>query len=203
VKALLEGAVAGFGIAIPVGPITILVFETALRRGFWSALPGAAGAASADFLFAATAAVAGTGLATWLEPHARTLRVTGATVLIAIAAYRMWSLFHRPEGRSPKPPDRSPWRTYLAFLGLTLTNPLTITYFAALIVGLQGDTLSGPGSKGLFVIGAAGASLSWQALLAAAGSVFHRRMPAGARLVTGVAGNLVIALLAVRLFVQA
>ncbi|MFV2021278.1 hypothetical protein [Micromonospora sp. LOL_023] len=32
-------------------------------------------------------------------------------------------------------------RTYAAFVGLTLLNPMTIAYFAALVVGHQGDTM--------------------------------------------------------------
>jgi arginine exporter protein ArgO len=200
VRALLEGVVAGFGIAIPVGPITILIFDTALRRGLWSAAPAAAGAASADLVYATIAAVVGISLADALRPHAHTFRLISAAVLLAIAAFRTWTLFHtRSVGTVEEKPARSPGRTYLTFLGLTLSNPLTITYFAALIVGLQGGALDSGLARGLFVIGAAVASLSWQLFLAGAGSLLHRRMPAGARTATGLVGNLVIALLALRL----
>jgi arginine exporter protein ArgO len=196
----LEGVVAGYGIAIPVGPITILIFDTALRRGFWTAAPAAAGAASADLAYASVAAAVGIGLADALRPHAHAFRLASATILLAIAAFRMWTLFRTPARDGvPEGPARSAGRTYVTFLGLTLSNPLTITYFAALIVGLQGGALDSGLARGLFVVGAASASLSWQLFLAGAGSLLHRRMPTGARTVTGVAGNLVIALLAVRL----
>jgi hypothetical protein len=33
VRASLEGVIAGYGIAIPVGPITLLIFDTAQGRG--------------------------------------------------------------------------------------------------------------------------------------------------------------------------
>jgi threonine/homoserine/homoserine lactone efflux protein len=199
-RAFLAGVVAGYGIAIPVGPITLLIFDTALRRGFLAALPAAAGAASADLIYATAAAVAGVALARWLEPYARPLQLIGAGVLLAIAAYRMRQLF-RPAREVAEEVPRSPLRTYAEFLGLTLTNPLTVTYFAALILALQGDVLAGNGGKALFVGGAFLASFSWQAFLAAAGSLLHHRLTDRARLVTGIAGNVLIALLALRLAV--
>jgi arginine exporter protein ArgO len=198
VRAFLEGVVAGYGIAIPVGPITLLIFDAALRRGFSAALPASAGAATADLIYASAAAIAGVALAELLEPYADSLRYVAAGVLVAIAVYRFRQLF-RPPGTTRADVQRSPLRTYLSFLGLTLTNPLTVTYFAALILALQGDTLAGGVAKALFVAGAFLASLSWQVLLAGVGTLLHRRLPSRARLATAVAGNLLIVLLAVRL----
>jgi threonine/homoserine/homoserine lactone efflux protein len=197
-RAFVAGLAAGYGIAIPVGPITLLIFDTALRRGFVAALPAAAGAATADFLYASAAAIAGVALSGWLAPYARPLQLIGAVVLLAIAAYRMWQLV-RPPAASPGDVPRSAVRTYAEFLGLTLTNPLTVTYFAALILALQGDTLAGTGGKAAFVVGAFAASFSWQALLAGAGALLHHRLTERARLATGIAGNVLIVLLAIRL----
>jgi threonine/homoserine/homoserine lactone efflux protein len=199
-RAFVAGLVAGYGIAIPVGPITLLIFDTALRRGFLAALPAAAGAATADLVYASAAAVAGVALAHWLEPYARPLQLIGAGVLLAIAAYRMWQLF-RPANAATDEVPRSPLRTYAEFLGLTLTNPLTVTYFTALILALQGDALAGLGGKALFVAGAFVASFSWQTFLAATGSLLHHRLSDRARFLTGIAGNVLIALLALRLAV--
>jgi len=198
VRAFLEGVVAGYGIAIPVGPITLLILDTALKRGFAAAVPASAGAATADLIYASAATIAGVALAELLEPYADPLRYLGAGVLLAIAVYRFRQLF-RPASATRAEVHRSPLRTYLSFLGLTLTNPLTVTYFAALILALQGDTLAGGVAKFLFVAGAFLASLSWQVLLAGVGALLHRRLPASARLATGIAGNLLILLLAVRL----
>jgi len=92
VRALLSGIVAGYGIAIPVGPITLLIVDTAMRRGFRPAFPAALGAASADLLYAGAAAVAGLALAARLAPSARPLRMIGAATLAGIAAYRAVNL---------------------------------------------------------------------------------------------------------------
>jgi len=86
---------------------------------------------------------------------------------------------------------RSTRRTYAAFLGLTLLNPMTITYFAALILGL-GGTGTEPAEKIAFVAGAFSSSLSWQTLIAAVGAALHRRLAPRLRLAVGVAGNVIV-----------
>ena len=68
--AFWEGVAAGYGIAIPVGAIAVLIIEMALRRGFRLGFMAGAGAAAADFLYAALAAVAGGTLAAALAPFA-------------------------------------------------------------------------------------------------------------------------------------
>ena len=52
IDTLLAGAVAGYGIAIPVGAIAILILETGLQRGFRLAAAAGTGAAVADGIYA-------------------------------------------------------------------------------------------------------------------------------------------------------
>jgi threonine/homoserine/homoserine lactone efflux protein len=86
-------------------------------------------------------------------------------------------------------------RTYARFLGLTIVNPTTVIYFAALILGLPsvGD---GAGERAAFVVGAFLASLSWQSLLGALGSVAHGRLPPRSRLWTSLVGDFIVLALA-------
>jgi arginine exporter protein ArgO len=86
-------------------------------------------------------------------------------------------------------------RTFATFLGLTLLNPITVTYFAALILGLKGTGV-GPFEKAAFVAGAFVASLSWQLLLAAVGAFLHRRLSPGLRAGVIVLGNTIVLLFA-------
>jgi threonine/homoserine/homoserine lactone efflux protein len=204
VRALFEGILAGLGIAVPVGPIAVLLVDLSTRRGFAHALPAAIGAASADLTYAAVAAVVGLAVADTVGSFAGPLRAISVVALLAIVMIRTRELLRdrrRDAGTSVERVDPSPVRTYGTFLGLTLLNPVTITYFAALILGLQDDALAGTGAKALFVAGAFAASASWQVLLIAAGAVLHHRLPERAQLVTGAIGNLVILGFAVRLAV--
>lgn len=202
IPAFLAGAAAGYGIAIPVGAIAILIVETGLRRGFRLAAAAGAGAAAADGAYAAVAAAFGTALAGLLAPIATPLRVVAVLVLIAIAARGLLGLragaapAAEPDPAIPPGIDAaerggSAWRTFGVFLGLTLLNPVTVTYFAALILGLAA-TGAGPLEQAAFVAGAFVASLSWQTLLAAVGAFLHARLAPRLRAAVILLGNAII-----------
>ncbi len=196
--AFLEGALAGYGIAIPVGAIAILIIDTGLRRGFRPAFYAAAGAASADFLYALLAALAGELISGYLAPFAVPLRYASALVLLAIGSSGLLRI--RKLNRPTNTPNIEPLadsHTYAQFLGLTLLNPLTVAYFGALILG--GVAASGTLDRSLFVLGAGLASLSWQILLAAAGALAKRHLSPRVQVITGVVGNLVVVGLGIRL----
>jgi arginine exporter protein ArgO len=92
--------------------------------------------------------------------------------------------------------------TYARFLGLTIINPATVVYFAAVIIGLgvASDMTAAQGL--LFVLGAFLASLSWQSLLAAVGAFAGDRLSARAQTVAVIVGNLVILAFAVVILVR-
>jgi arginine exporter protein ArgO len=80
-------------------------------------------------------------------------------------------------------------------LGLTILNPMTVIYFAALVLGLPAIG-SGAPDRIVFVVAAFLASLSWQLVIAAFGAVVHHRLPPGAATVTSIVGNLIVLLFA-------
>jgi arginine exporter protein ArgO len=191
-EAFLSGVVAGYGIAIPVGPIAILILELGLRRGFRIALSAGAGAASADLMYATVAAFAGTLLVSVLAPFSSILRAGSAIGLIAMGA---WLLYHgrNSSDRTHKLGLRATScpQTYGMVLGLTLLNPVTVTYFTTLILGMEGFSSSSV-SAILFVFGAFIASLSWQSLLAAISGIAHKHLSAKLQLATFAIGNFVV-----------
>jgi threonine/homoserine/homoserine lactone efflux protein len=196
----LQGVLAGYGIAIPVGAIAILIIETGLRLGFWAGFAAGAGAATADLLYATLAAVTGQALSDALTPYAGGLRIASALVLIGLGGWGLWQLQRTPGGaaaRSALLAERPP-EIYVRFVGLTLLNPLTITYFAALILGGSAEIPDWSGRL-IFVIGAALASLSWQSLLAATGALGHRHLSPRLRKGTSLLGNLIVVGLGVKM----
>lgn len=198
--AFLEGALAGYGIAIPVGAIGVLLVDMATRRGFVPAAAAGAGVATADLLYALVAVLLGAAVADAVESFQDTLRVLSAVVLLAIAAHLLRAALksRAPASEQDTAPATGVVRTYLRFVGLTILNPATITYFVALIVGLdRGDATAT--DKVLFVTGAFLASLSWQLWLAAMGAFLHKRIPESVRWIFGAAGAVVVAGFAVRL----
>ena len=191
-EAFLSGVVAGYGIAIPVGPIAILILELGLRRGFRIALSAGAGAASADLIYATVAAFAGTLLISVLAPFTSILRVGSAIGLIAMGVWLLYPA-RNPSDRTHKLGLRATScpQTYGMVLGLTLLNPVTVTYFTTLILGMEGFSPSSVNAI-FFVSGAFIASLSWQSLLASISGIAHKHLSAKLQLVTFAVGNFVV-----------
>jgi arginine exporter protein ArgO len=193
-----DGVLAGYGIAVPVGAIAVLIIDVSIRRGLASGMQAGAGAATADILYAAAAAIGGTLLQTLLMPLAEIFRVLGGGALIAIGVLGLWRLPRLKKQVDLGSPSNAAGRTFLTFLGLTLLNPLTIVYFSALILGdLQADRSAL--NRLVFVLGAGLASLSWQWLLAAFGALAGRNLPERAGLILSAVGNLVVIFLGLRL----
>lgn len=204
IEAALAGAIAGYAIAIPVGAIAVLIINIGIRDGFGHGVAAAAGAATADWIYATTASLAGLGLTAIIGPLLMPLRIVGGIALVAIGA---WGLVKLRDPRALGDPSevgsirRSSRRTYLSLLGLTLLNPATVIYFAALTVGLP--FLGGVAERLAFSAAAFAASLSWQILLALFGTALGRGTGARLRLPTIVLGNAVVIVLGLLILAEA
>lgn len=197
-----EGVVAGYGIAVPVGAIGVLLVDLAIRKGFRPAAAAGTGVASADLVYALAAVLLGSAVADALDPYDDTLRVVSSVALFGVAALLLKGVV-RPVEVVParKAGDESSaLGYYFRFLGLTILNPATITYFVALILGLDRGSSSAL-AKVLFVAGVFLASASWQITLAGIGAYLHKRLPRSARRLLGVVGVLVVAGFALELLI--
>jgi arginine exporter protein ArgO len=212
---LIAGLLAGWGVAIPLGAIGVMIVDLGMRGGFRPAAAAAAGVAAADFLYAAVAAAAGAAVAGALAPHERELRLAAAAVLavVALVGLRVARRALSADAARPTAPPAHPVTApvphpaapavFARFLALTSINPLTVAYFAALIAGLPAIASASAGAKALFVLAAGAASLSWQLVLAGAGATLHHRLPPSARLYTALAGNAIVLALALRMALAA
>lgn len=210
IGALVAGLLAGYGIAMPVGAVgtylVTLTARTSLRVGACAAL----GVASADMVFAAVAMLGGCALARTLQPALQPLRWLSALVLVALALRAMTAAVrrHRARARGAVPADRdapaTALRAYLTFWGITLLNPLTIVYFAALVFGGQATATPDRLDQALFVLATFAASASWQLLLAGGGALLGRVLTSDrGRLGTALASGTLILFLAVHLLFPA
>jgi len=202
--ALVEGGLAGYGIAIPVGAVAILIVNTAIQCGFPTGFMAGAGAATADFIYALIASLAGVAVAAALEPFAMPLRIASGLVLMALAVVGLIGVHNGSISASASTAECPPLTMYFRFLGITLINPLTVVYFTAFILG-RGTAALGysPFANAAFVLGAGLASLSWQSLLAALGGLAGRHLTARFRTFATVSGNLLVLVLGVRVLVGA
>lgn len=147
-RAFLAGLVAGYGVAIPVGAIAILILGLSARTSFRVGAAAALAVATADGLYAVVAVLGGAGLAGIIAPVAGPLRVVAAVVLLGLAGHGLWRTWsaHRsrvtPTARAGRGMG-TPGRAYAALLGLTLLNPMTVLYFTALVLGRRDTADSG------------------------------------------------------------
>jgi len=83
------------------------------------------------------------------------------------------------------------------FFGLTLLNPLTVTYFTSLILGLRVSVIMSAMDVLVFVVGTFLASLSWQTLIACFSGLSHKRLSPRIQAATFTFGNCVVIALGV------
>ena len=186
---------AAYGIAIPVGPIAVLILRTGVSRGLRAAAAAGAGAATADLIFATSAMVFGAAVSGFLAPALPLLRIVAAAALAVIAIRGLLAAPQPIERQSGGPGTGN---TYLMFLGLTMLNPPTVIYFVSLVLALP-EVSADLATRAAFVVGAFLASLSWQEVLALAGAMLHGRLTPRLQRITAVISSIIILALAARI----
>lgn len=185
---------AAYAIAIPVGPIAVLILRTGVRRGLRAAAAAGAGAATADLLFATIAMLFGAAASGFLAPILPAARIVAAVALAVIAVR---GLLAAPEPLEPETGGARTGNTYLLFLGLTMLNPPTVIYFVSLAIALP-EVSADLASRAAFVVGAFLASLSWQEVLALGGAMLHGRLTPRLQRTTAIVSSIIILALAAR-----
>jgi arginine exporter protein ArgO len=179
---------------MPVGAIGVLIAGLTARTSLRVGAAAGLGAATADGIYALIAVAGGAAVAGLIAPIATPLRWAAAVVLLGLAVVTARGAFRKP-GAAREERPATPLRAYTGILALTLLNPATVIYFAALVLGRSGE-----GGGAWFVIGAFLASASWQLLIAGGGSLIGRVLTGDrGRAITALVSSAVIALLAIHL----
>jgi threonine/homoserine/homoserine lactone efflux protein len=202
-SSFLIGLVAGFGIAIPVGAIAVLIVQVGMRCGFRCAASAGAGAATADLLYAILAVAGGAALAVTIDAIGQPFRIGSAAVLAGMAILGLVRTARPTELVDTQLPGRREFSlTYAKFLGLTIVNPLTVIYFVAVVLGLDLVGSLTPGQATMFVVGVFAASLTWQTFLAGVGAAAGRHLPTTFIRIARLTGNLLVLGMAVLIIVR-
>ncbi|MBI0583927.1 MAG: LysE family transporter [Methanomassiliicoccus sp.] len=200
-SALIDGLIAGYGIAIPLGAVSVLIVNRSIDEGFRSGFAAGAGTATVDALCASLVIFAGVLVSSLLSPFATPLQLLGGTALILMGIFgarKSWRAA-MPENTHAAAKECSDWRTFFQFIAITALNPFTAIYFLALIMGGGTSWISSPIDSALFIAGVTFASLSWQTLLAAGGALAQKRLSVRAKMATVIIGNLIVVLLGINL----
>jgi threonine/homoserine/homoserine lactone efflux protein len=189
-RVLLKGLALGFSIAAPVGPIGVLVIRRTISHGFKSGLASGLGAASADALYGTVAAAGLTLVADFLVQQSLWMGLLGGAFLTFLG---LRIFFSRPPQTESPQPHNSAGGDYLSTFFLTLSNPMTIIAFVAILGGL-GAVDSGAFRLGAFliVLGVFSGSALWWLLLSALVGLLRARLTSQALLWVNRAAGLVI-----------
>lgn len=199
----MDGLLAGYGIAIPLGGISILIVNLALERGFRLGFMAGVGTATVDMACATLAVFAGAAVAALISPYSFPLKLASGLALIAMGVYGLLLINRKKEAGKVQETDRTEaWSIYGRFIALTSLNPFTVAYFAALIIG-KGATWSFTMEESLlFIAGVTIASVSWQTVLAAIGAIARTRLSPRIMSASIIVGNAIVILLGIQIILS-
>jgi threonine/homoserine/homoserine lactone efflux protein len=187
---LLKGLVMGFSIAAPVGPIGVLCIRRTLAGGRISGLISGLGAATADAIYGCVAGFGLTFISSFLVRQKIWLGVVGGLFLCCLG---LRTFFAKPAQQASSAGSTGAIGAYASTFFLTLTNPMTILFFAAIFAGLgigsgQGNYLSAAS----LVLGVfAGSSLWWLVLSTGVSEIRAKLNPQGLRWVNRASGVII------------
>jgi len=201
---VLRGFTIGLAIAAPVGPIGIICIRRTLAYGRLSGFISGLGAATADAVYGAIAALGLTVLSGGLIAAQDWLRMLGGIFLCYLG---LRTLFEQPRDFQPERLTRSVsapggglhlravLMDFVSTFLLTITNPMTIISFTAIFASLGAVAQSSPFTTYLVVLGVFTGSASWWLFLSGATGFLRIRFlqPSVQRWVGRISGLLILA----------
>jgi threonine/homoserine/homoserine lactone efflux protein len=154
VSDFVQGLGFGLILQISVGPVCIAILHKGLTQGFRHAFSMVWGAALVDALYIV-------------------LSVAGVSALLAYFGIRY--LLAPAATARIEHSDESPLKSFTFGVGLTLTNPLTILFWAGVLGAMMSShTFEQPGGVLFFSAGCVAATLLFLTAVAAAGHYLER-----------------------------
>ena len=196
------GFFAGLALAIPVGPMAILLVNTTISRGLRHGVVGALGMATVDGVYALSVFVIGGVIATALTSLKLVLGLVGAAILLFLGIQTLVKNL-RLIGKTDLPAsvssnDGSVAKTFGTFVAATVVNPPTALYFLAIApnVANMGFELN-LSTATIFALSVLIGSLIWQETLVFVGLAVRGITSNRFRVWLGLLGGLLIVGLAI------
>lgn len=191
------GFLAGLALAIPVGPMAILLVNTTISRGIRHGVVGALGMATVDGAYALAVFVIGGVIASVLTPLKLVLGLFGAAILLFLGIQTLvknLSLLRKPDQKAEITKEKSTIaKTFGTFVAATVVNPPTALYFLAIApnVANMGFELS-LSTATVFALAVLVGSLIWQESLVLLGFLVRGITTNAFRVWLGLLGGLLI-----------
>lgn len=173
--ALVTGALVGFSIAVPVGPVGLLCIRRSLSDGRLAGFVTGMGAAAADTLYGLAAAFSLTSLTTFLVDHRTSFQLFGGLFMLGLGVATLRS---RPVASTADRPAHHAGIAFVSAFAITATNPMTVLAFIGIFAGLNhaaADTLASM----RLVLGVFLGSAAWWLILSNGAAHFSLKLRSG------------------------
>jgi threonine/homoserine/homoserine lactone efflux protein len=202
------GFAAGLALAIPLGPIGIMMINAAIERGWRHGAAAALGAASVDATYALVTFLVGSAVAGLLASAATALSLLGAAVLVLIGLQIIMKNVRLLASNDGAPASSkagsSPMKTFAIFVTAVAINPPTAIYFLSIAPSIGALAAGAPLVGALvFAGGAFVGSVLWGQTLALIGIGLRSVTTNKVRAYLGILGGALIVTLAFVLASQA
>ena len=202
------GFFAGLALAIPVGPMAIMLINTTLERGWRSGVAGASAMATVDFLYALAVFLLGHAISVFFATWGQLLSLAGAAILLALGLVTLLRnvklLRNKTEEIKAAKFGRTPLGTFTIFAGATILNPPTALYFLGIAPSVANlESTNVVANAFTFAIGVFVGSVIWQQALALTGTTLRRFSQIRVRVFFGLIGGALIIALAISLAIKA
>ena len=163
-EAFVRGAVVGFALAAPMGPVAVLCIRRALARGLIQAIIAGLGAALADMAFGAVAGLGITVISASVLNYEVFIGMIGGTLVLAFGVITYRTPIVLTNGTVAV---KSLRRDFAAAFTMAITNPATMIAAAGLFAAFGPiDAYTAPVAALWLVTGVFMGSAAWWVILA-------------------------------------
>jgi len=140
---IIKGIIAGLLVSAPLGPIGILCIQRTLNKGRLSGFISGVGAAAADTVFAVVAGLGLSIIINFIEKQHSYFQIAGGLFVLYIGA-RIFYTNPIKQLKLQRLGKTNLSQDFLSVLLLTLSNPMALFLFIAVMAGINiaGDNLS-------------------------------------------------------------
>lgn len=140
---LLQAFAVGLILAVPVGPMALLCIQRSLRFGFAAGLVTSIGIALADAIYGLVGILGLSVVSNFLLQYELILKFSGG-LFLGFLGVRIILESNKTKKTGAMPESKGLWAGFVSAFVLTLSNPMTVLAYVAVMAGIQINTADFP-----------------------------------------------------------
>ncbi len=133
---LLKGVLLGFAVSMPLGPVSIIMINRTIKRGFLAGFFSGLGLGTADTLLAVLSALGFTVIIGFIKEERFLITILAGLVVLAVGL-KVFLSNPVKDFRDRDKTNKSLWRDFYSVFVLSISNPYTILIFVAFFSGIH------------------------------------------------------------------